>query len=121
MYGMTHFEKTFSDKLTNLMIDDVGFNQSKCQMSLYYNYAPDVSNLVVLSYVDYCLYWYTSEKLVKWFVDKIEKIFHVDFLGYAHWFMSIRTPQIKDHYISVYQARYDTFVVVNYLDTTAIK
>ena len=58
-------------------------------MSIYYKYATYGSKTVVLSYVDDCLYWYTSEALGKWFVDTLGKIFHVNFLGYAHWFMSI--------------------------------
>ena len=47
----------------------------------------------------------------KWFVDTLGKIFHVNFLAYAHWFTSIRISQMKDHYISVDQARYDTSIV----------
>ena len=35
--------------------------------------------------------------------------------------MSIRISQIKDHYISVYQARYDTSFVAKYLDTATIE
>ena len=49
------------------------------------------------------------------------KIFHVNFLGYAHWFMSIKISQLKDHSISVYQARYSTFIVEKYLDTDTFK
>ena len=81
-------------------------------MSIYYNYALDGSKIVVLSYVDDCVYWYTNEDLGKWFVDTLGKRFHVNFLGYAHWVMSIRIPQMKDHYISVDQARYATSIVV---------
>ena len=58
-------------------------------MSIYYKYAPDVTKIVVLSYIDDCVYWYRYEALVKWFVDTIGKIFHVNLLGYAHWLMSI--------------------------------
>ena len=65
----------------------------------------------VLSYADDCIYWYTSEAIGKWFVDDIRKKFHVSFLEYAYWFMSIRISQIKDHSISVYQARYITSIV----------
>ena len=61
---MTNYGKISSDKLTNWLIYEAGFNQYKFQMSLYYNYAPDVPKLVVISYVDYCVYWYTSEELV---------------------------------------------------------
>ena len=45
--------------------------------------------IVALSYVDDCIYLYTIEALGKWFVDNLGKIFHVNFLGYAHWFMCI--------------------------------
>ena len=35
IYGMTHCGKLFADKLTNFLIDESGFNHSKCQMSVY--------------------------------------------------------------------------------------
>ena len=35
--------------------------------------------------------------------------------------MSIRISQMKDHFISVYQDRYATSVVVEYLDTATVK
>ena len=76
---------------------------------------------VVLSYVHDCVYWYTSESTVKVFVDTIGKILHVNFLGYVHWFMSISISQIKDNSICVDQDKYDTFIVVKYLDTTKSK
>ena len=75
----------------------------------------------MLSYVDDCIYWYTNEDLGKWFVDTLGKRFHVNFLGFAHWFMSITISQLKDHSISVDQARYDTSIVAKYLDTSTIK
>ena len=70
-------------------------------MSIYYKYAQDGTKFVLLSYVDDCDYWYTSEAIVKWFVHTLGKIFYVNFLVYAHWFMSIRISQMKDHYILV--------------------
>ena len=90
-------------------------------MSIYYKYASDGYKIVVLSYVGDCVYWYTNEDLVKWFVDTLGKIFHVKFFGYAHWFVSIRISQLKDHSISVDQARYSTSVVAKYLDTATVK
>ena len=90
-------------------------------MSIYYKYAPDGSKIVVLFYVDDCVYWYTNEDIGKWFVDTLGKIFHVNFLGFAHWFMSIRISQLKDHSISVDQAIYATSVVAKYLDTATVK
>ena len=90
-------------------------------MSIYYKYAPDIYKFVILSYFDNCVYWYTYEALGKWFVGTLGKIFHANFLGYAHWFMSIRVSQIKDHSISVDQARYATSIVSKYLDTATVK
>ena len=60
MYGMTNSVKLFSDELTEWLIKE-GFVQSQCQMSIYYKYTLDGSKIVVLSYVDDCVYWYTNE------------------------------------------------------------
>ena len=54
-------------------------------------------------------------------MDTLGKIFHVNFLGYAYWFMSIRISQMNNHSISVDQDRYDTFIVAKYLDTATVK
>ena len=54
-------------------------------------------------------------------MDTPENIFNVNFLGYAHWFMSIIISLTKDHYISVDPARYATYIVDNYLDTDIVK
>ena len=89
-------------------------------MSIYYKYAPDGSKTVVLSYVYDCVYWYANEDIGKLFVDTLWKIFHVNFLGYAHWFMSIIISQLKDHFNYVYQARYANSIVAKYLDTAKV-
>ena len=73
MYVMTNSGKLFADELTEWLIKE-GFVQSQCQMSIYYKYAPDESKIVVLSYVDDCVYWYTNEDLGKWFVDTLGEI-----------------------------------------------
>ena len=83
MYGMTNSGKLFADELTEWLLES-GFIQSQCPMSIYYKYAPDGSKIVVLYYVDDCVYWYTNKYNGKWFVDILGKIFHVNFLGYAH-------------------------------------
>ena len=90
-------------------------------MSIYYNYAPYGSKIVVLYYVDDCVYLYYSEALGKCFVDTLGKILHVNFLEYAHWFMSIIISQMKDHSISMDQARYATSIVTKYLDTYTVR
>ena len=54
-------------------------------------------------------------------MDTLGKRFHMNFLRYAHWFMSIRIYQMKDHSISVDLARYATSIVTEYLDTATVK
>ena len=120
MYGMTNFGKLFADELTECLLE-AGLIQSQCQMYIYYKYAPDGSKMVVLFYVDDCVYWYTNEDLGIWFVDTLGKRFRLKFLGYAHWFMSIRIYDIRDSSISVYQARYATSIFANYFDTATVK
>ena len=80
-------------------------------MSIYCKYAPYGSKIVVLYYVDYYLYCYTYKAIVKWFLYALGNIFQMNFLGYAHWFMSIITYHMKDRSISVDQARYATSIV----------
>ena len=110
----------FADELTEWLLE-AGFIQSQCQMYIYYKYATDGSKHFVLSYVDDCIYWYSNEDLEKWFVDTLGKKFHVNFLGYAHWLMSISIYQLKYHSISVDQARYATYIVEKYLETATVK
>ena len=117
---MTNSGKLFAYELTEWLLT-AGFIQSQCQMSIYYKYTPDGSKIVVLSYVDDCVYWYKNEDPGKWFVDTLGKRFHVNFFGYAHWFMSIISSKLKDHSISVDQARYATSIVTKYLDTATVK
>ena len=45
----------------------------------------------------------------------------MNFLGFVHWFMSIRISQLKDHSIYVDQARNATSIVAKYLDTATVK
>ena len=121
MYGMNSSGKLFDDDLTNWQIDVSGFKQSQFQISIYYKYAPDGSKIVVLFYADNCVFWYTSEELVNCFVDTLGKRFHVNFLGYAHWFMSISISQLNYNSNSADQARYATYVVSKYIDTATVK
>ena len=54
-------------------------------------------------------------------MDDLGKRFHLNFLGYAHWFMSIIIFQMKDYSISVDQAIYTTSIVPKYLDDATVK
>ena len=83
MYDMTNSGKLFADELIEWLLES-GFIKYQCQMSIYYKYAPYGTKIVVLSYVYYCVYWYTYEALVKYFVDNLGNICHVNFLGYSY-------------------------------------
>ena len=50
-------------------------------------------------------------------MDTLVNRFHVNFLVFSHWFMSIIIYQMKDHSISVDKDRYVTSIVEKYLDT----
>ena len=121
MYGMTNYGKLFSGDINNWLIYVAGFKQSQYQMSIYYNYASEISRLIMLSYVDDFIYWYKYEDLAKWFVDTILKMVHVNFLGYSHWFMSSSISKLKNCSISAEQARHVTAAMSKYLDTDTIK
>ena len=60
-------------------------------------------------------------KILEMVCGYLGKRFHVNFLGYSHWFMSIRIYQVKDHSISVDQARYATSIVAKYLNNATVK
>ena len=76
---MTNSGNLSPGELTEWLLE-AGFIQSQLRISIYYNYAPDGTKIVVLYYVDDCVYWYTSESIGKWFVDAAENIFHVKLL-----------------------------------------
>ena len=114
MYGMTYYGNLFADELIEWLLE-AGFILSKCKTSIYYKYAPYGSKIIVLSYVDDFILWYNSEAIGKWFVDNLGKGSRVNLLVYAHCFMSIRIYQMKDHFISVDQARHGTSIVAKYL------
>ena len=59
---MTNYVKLLADELTEWFID-AGFIKYQCHMYIYYKYAPYGTNIVVLSCVAECIYWYTSEVL----------------------------------------------------------
>ena len=69
MYGTTNYVNLVAYELTNCMVYDAGFKHSWCQIYIYYKYAPYGSRLVVLSYFDDYLYWYTYKEPGMVFLD----------------------------------------------------
>ena len=91
MYGINNSVKLFDDEITNWLIDESRLNLYKYQIYVYYKYASDGFNVVVLSYDDGCANWYIYEELGKWFLYTLGNILYMKILVYAHWFMYIRT------------------------------
>ena len=120
MYGRTKSRKLFSNDLTEWFIES-GLIKSKFQMSIYYKYIPYGTKLLfylmfMIVYIGIYLKLFENVFLVT-----LWKRFHVKFLGFKHWFMSTRISQKKDNSISVYQARFTTYIVTKYLDTATVK
>ena len=67
IYRMIKSGKLLVDALTEWLLE-AGFIKYQRQMSIYYKYVIDGKKIVVISYVDDCVHWYTSEALGKWFV-----------------------------------------------------
>ena len=86
VYGITNSGKLFYYELIEWLFE-AGFIKYQFQMSIYYKYAPYGTKIVVSSYVYGCVSWYTYKALGEWFVETLGKILHVDFLGFAHWFI----------------------------------
>ena len=64
--SLEHSCQFFGDLIEWLL--EAGFIVYQFQMSIYYKYAPYGSIIVVLYYVNDCVYWYTHETLGKLFL-----------------------------------------------------
>ena len=86
MHGITNSGKLLYNKITEWLIES-GFIKYKYQMSIYYKYVQYGKEMVVLLYIDDCVYCYTSEALGKWFVVYVnqdltdEVLFHLSRSG----------------------------------------
>ena len=54
-------------------------------------------------------------------MDTLGKRFGVNFLVYAHWFVSTGIYQMRDHSVYVDQAIYATYIVAKYLVNATVK
>ena len=77
---MTNSGDLFADELTEWSLEAC-FIKPQCQMFIYYKYAPYGSKMVVLSYVDDCVYWYTTKSIGICFMDTLGKIIPCEHLG----------------------------------------
>ena len=90
-----------------------GFIKYQCQMSIYYNYAPDEK-------ISYLILIIVSIDIHLRLLENVLWTLHVDFLGFSHWFIDIMILQMKGHSVLLYQSRYATYIVSKYMDTTKL-
>ena len=74
----------------------------------------------------FILYWLLCLLVYIWisckcFLKTLKNILNVNFLVFAHWFMSISISHMKYHSIPIYHARYPTYIMDKYLDTATFK
>ena len=119
MYGMGLSGKFwFQDCMDWLVSDDVGFVQSDVEKALFTRKEKDGSMTYLLIYVDDSLYFNTAND-VKLFEKQISERFTVEFMGRAHWFLSVRIAQDKDFNYTLDQNRYANMILTKYLGKIA--
>ena len=76
---------------------------------------------MLLVYVDDSLYFSTSDDMIKDFRKSLSDRFEVGFMGYAHWFLSLRISQDKNYNITVDQDRYARMLTRRHLGDVVIE
>ncbi|MGH7954479.1 MAG: hypothetical protein ACREOZ_00810, partial [Gloeomargaritales cyanobacterium] len=72
--------------------------------------------LMILDYVDDMLCFSTCPALEKHFKAELSARFTAEFMGQAHWFLSLRITQATDFSITIDQSRYAKAITLRYTD-----
>ncbi|MGH7954439.1 MAG: reverse transcriptase domain-containing protein [Gloeomargaritales cyanobacterium] len=114
MYGMIHSGRFWWEELLNWLLS-TGFTSSEVHPCLLWKKVGK-HVLMVLNYVDDMLYFGTSVEIEKQFEKELSQRFKAEFLGQAHWFLSLRITQAADFSITVDQSRYAKAITRRYTD-----
>ncbi|MGH7954550.1 MAG: reverse transcriptase domain-containing protein, partial [Gloeomargaritales cyanobacterium] len=114
MYGMIHSGRFWWQELLEWLLSN-GFNSSAVHPCLLWKKVGK-NVLMVLDYVDDMLYFSTCAKLEKKFQEELSARFKAEFMGQAHWFLSLRITQNADFSITVDQSRYAKAITLRYTD-----
>ena len=108
MYSMSICGNNWFEELREWILSPVGgkFKKSTRKPVLFYREELDGSTTYFLAYVDDSLYFNSNynDKNRKTFEKEIGNKFKVEFMGYAHWFLSLRIIQDAQKNILVDQS-----------------
>ncbi|MGH7954596.1 MAG: reverse transcriptase domain-containing protein, partial [Gloeomargaritales cyanobacterium] len=114
MYGMIHSGRFWWQELLEWLLS-TGFVSSSVHPCLLWKKIGD-EVMMVLDYVDDMIYFSTHPKLEIQFKKDLSSRFKAEFMGQAHWFLSIRITQSADYSISIDQSRYAKAITLRYTD-----
>ncbi|MGH7973945.1 MAG: reverse transcriptase domain-containing protein [bacterium] len=113
MYGMIHSGRFWWEELLEWLLS-IGFTSSSVHPCLLWKTVGN-SILLVLDYVDDMLYYFSTSKAMEdGFVKELATRFKAEFLGQAHWFLSLQISQSADYSITVDQSRYAKAITARY-------
>ncbi len=116
MYGMILSGKYWYQDLMEFLIS-IGFIQSSIIRCLFYRRFSNGSVLFVLNYINYMLYFGTSDDTLLAFETKLSKRFNLETKGQAHWYLATRITQLANHDIILDQTRHCNSILRQYFDS----
>ncbi|MGH3053820.1 MAG: reverse transcriptase domain-containing protein [Gaiellaceae bacterium] len=115
MYGMNYAGKNWWQDLSDWLLS-TGFQASSVHPCLMWR-KTNSHYLILLNYVNDMLYFSTDKQIETNFTTTLAQRFKVEFLGNAHWFLSLRINQLADYSIRVDQSRYAKAITHRYTNT----
>ena len=113
LYGTKQASRLWQATLTEFLVKDLGFVQSKSDPCLY-RLEKDGGVLLIGVYVDDIICAH-NEKLFEWFKAKFLKRFNAKHLGPLEWFLGVAIEQHADYSISMHQTKYIETMVQKYI------
>ena len=113
LYGTKQASRLWQATLTEFLVKELKFVQSKSDPCLY-RLEKDGDILLVGVYVDDIICAHKG-KLFKWFKNKFLKRFRAKHLGPLEWFLGVAIDQHADYSISMHQTKYIENMVQKYI------
>jgi len=119
VYGISSAGRLWSEEWIGWLVKDCGFRQSKSDPALFI-YRRGRNVIVLISYVDDCAYFCTSDEMRRRFERKLKERFDCKILGQIHWFLQTRIRQEQDYSIILDQSRYAASMIARFLPNAEI-
>ena len=113
LYGTKQASRLWQATLTEFLVKELGFVQSKADPCLY-RLNKDGSTILIGVYVDDIICAHDG-KLFEWFKSKFLKRFRAKHIGPLEWFLGVAIDQKDDYSISMHQERYIEAMVQKYI------